>query len=90
MRRELTELYTLRVADFLRRIKPRILSESFPLQAECMVTDDPVPFDRRLEPGAVYRPIEQGDRWGQAWQSAWFHLTGGVQRPGPGGTWCST
>ena len=68
---------------FLERVKAltagrfqEIYPDSIELAAEYALTKEPVPFRDRLK--LEYRPIREGDRWGEAWDSAWFHLTGTV------------
>ena len=68
---------------FLNRVKAltagrfqEIYPDSIELDAEYALTKEPVPFRDRLK--LEYRPIREGDRWGEAWDSAWFHLTGTV------------
>lgn len=79
MRREMQVLQTKRIRTFLHRLKVRRMRlASMPLKAEIAVTDDPVPFAQRLDEPCHYRPIEAGEVWGTAWQSAWLHVTGQV------------
>jgi alpha-mannosidase len=69
-------LYFQRVKNLHTRLGPRLLPESIPLLAEHFVTDEPVPFESRLE--HAYAPIQEGESWGTSWQCAWFKLTGTV------------
>ena len=50
--------------------------DSIVLEAEYARTKEPVPFDERLK--LEYKPVREGDAWGEAWESGWFHLTGTV------------
>ena len=53
-----------------------IYPESVGLEAECAVSRDPVPFKDRLK--LHYQPVGEGEVWGHAWNSAWFHVTATV------------
>ena len=55
-----------------------IYPESVDLYAECAVSRDPVPFKDRLK--LHYFPIGEGEVWGRAWESAWFHVTAVVPK----------
>jgi alpha-mannosidase len=46
------------------------------LDAEFGWSKDPTPFSERLN--LDYKPIKEGEPWGQKWESAWFHLTSPV------------
>ena len=68
---------------FLDRVKAlaanhfqEIYPESVELKAEYARTGEPVPFLDRLK--LEYQPVREGEIWGQAWDSAWFHVTGTV------------
>ncbi len=77
MRRELQPLHLARVHEFMRRLENgRVFADRAPLSAVCRVTDEIVPFARRRADKAAFRPVAVGDKWGDAWQSAWFHVTG--------------
>ena len=53
-----------------------IYPDSIELTAEYACTKEPIPFLNRLE--LEYQPVREGEIWGEAWNSAWFHLTGTV------------
>ncbi len=72
MRQEEMKLYLDRCRRFWRRCEPDLFIESIPVRAEFARTAEPVPFDERLK--LEYKPIEIGEDWGEAWDSAWFHL----------------
>jgi len=68
---------------FLDRVKtlgtnhfPDMYPDSIELTAEYARTKEPVPFRDRLK--LEYEPVREGEIWGEAWDSAWFHLTGTV------------
>ena len=78
---------------FLDRVKAltagrfqEIYPDSIELAAEYALTKEPVPFRDRLK--LKYRPIREGDLWGEAWDSAWFHLTGTVPKSFAGKELC--
>ena len=67
------KLYLDRCQRFLRRCEPDLLSEAREIQAEFANSREPVRWADRLT--LQYKPIRTGDDWGEAWESAWFHLT---------------
>lgn len=76
IRREQEKLYTDRIGQFVERLGSMVIPESFELDAAYALTAEPVPFAERET--LTYRPIRQGDVWGQAWDSAWFVLRGQI------------
>lgn len=60
----------------IQRLKQAIYIPVASLSAEAWVTPEPVPFDRRKE--GQYHPIQPGEKWGDLWDCAWFHLQGTV------------
>ncbi len=69
--------YVERIHHWLERIKKQaILTATAPLQAQITVDSEPIPFKQRLT--RDYKTIVQGERWGNAWDSAWIHITGAV------------
>lgn len=79
MRRELIDLHLRHLREFIERLpKQAIYSDQAPVRAVCRVDDAIVPFARRRDRRGRYRPIQTGEVWGSAWQSAWFHITGRV------------
>ncbi len=67
------EHYLERARRFYNRLERHLFAEQLPLTAEFRHSVDPVPFAQRLD--GEYRPIREGERWGDKWESAWFHLT---------------
>ncbi len=65
-----------RIERFRNRISKFIIQDWTSLQAEYCWSENHVSFDQRHT--GVYRPIGEGDVWGEAWESAWFHLRGYV------------
>lgn len=69
-------LYKTKIKKFINRLGRIILSETIPLEATFAASKDPVPFPSRLE--LAYKPITEGEKWGDAWDSAWFELNGTI------------
>jgi alpha-mannosidase len=61
-----------RLRRLMDRMAARFTPQTISFQAECSRTEQPVSFEQRL--GLEYRPIGEGECWGQAWDSAWFRL----------------
>jgi alpha-mannosidase len=72
-----TEERLARVLD--QRLRPAVHARAVPLTAEVWhVPGEPVPVGQGL--AAPYEPARVGDRWGPAWTTSWFRLTGRVPR----------
>jgi alpha-mannosidase len=69
-------LYLTRTEKFMKRLSEKVLSETIELDATFGHSVEPVYFDKRLE--LEYKPIREGEKWGSAWESAWFSLKGTV------------
>jgi alpha-mannosidase len=66
-----------RLRRVLSRVERVVYSHRIPLDiAVWPVPDEPVPVAEAL--AADYSPARVGDRWGPAWSTAWFRLTGAV------------
>ena len=63
-----------RLTTSITYLKHQILGDFVRLGATCAVTPEPVPFAERL--ALDYRPVAEGDHWGDAWDCGWFHITG--------------
>ncbi|TCR15149.1 glycoside hydrolase family 38 C-terminal domain-containing protein [Streptomyces sp. BK205] len=73
--RDLTEQRLARVLD--ERIRPAVHARTVPLDvAVWSVTGEPVPVAEGL--AAPYRPARVGDRWGPAWSTSWFRVSGTI------------
>ena len=72
------EIYHARIGEFMRRLAREFVIESVSLTAELAVTPEPVPYARRRT--LKYRPIGEGQAWGQTWDCGWFHLQGKVPK----------
>jgi alpha-mannosidase len=72
MHKEIREQNVKRIEAFLGRIRAAVIQERVPFTARFSRSTEPVPFEERL--AREYAPIQQGDCWGEAWDSAWFNL----------------
>lgn len=73
------KLYYNRIKQAIERVELSIITDSVPLDVTWWNTGKPVEgtsFADRL--GGEYKPIKEGDTWGQRWDLAWFHITGTV------------
>lgn len=71
-------LYVRRAELMAERLQSRYIMESVPLTAEVAVLaahQRPVFADR---PTTGYRPVTEGETWGETWQTGWFRLSGTV------------
>lgn len=57
-------------------LAPAIYGARRPLDLAAFQCADPIPHAQAVR--ATYKPVEIGWRWGPAWSTAWFHLTGRV------------
>ena len=76
MHEKITTIYLNRLKALSTNHFPDMYPESVELKAEYALTKEPVPFRDRLK--LEYKPVCEGEIWGEAWDSAWFHLTGTV------------
>ena len=76
MNEKITQLYITRIDRFLDRIPRYIYKQSIPFTMEYRFCKDAVPFAERLD--GEYKPITEGGRWGEFWESAWFHLSADI------------
>jgi alpha-mannosidase len=65
-----------RIRRWFDRIQKHLVTDLRPFTAEFGHSAEPVPFADRL--GLDYRPIGEGDVWGEKWDSAWFRLRADV------------
>ncbi|MPY58009.1 alpha-mannosidase [Streptomyces spongiae] len=73
--REVSEQRLARVLN--ERIRPAVHARSVPLQVDLWnVPGEPVPVQDGLT--APYRPARVGDRWGPAWSTSWFRVSGTI------------
>jgi len=65
-----------RIKKFNKRVKKQILGDHVLLDVTHRHSVEPVYWDQRLD--GDYTPITEGTKWGDRWESAWFHLKGTV------------
>lgn len=73
------EILITRLRRWHERLEGALLRATVPLSAE--FTSGPPLEDTRFEvpgPAAAWRPITEGETWGQAWETGWFRLRGTV------------
>ncbi|MFE4633497.1 alpha-mannosidase [Streptomyces sp. NPDC056773] len=74
-KRHLTEQRLARVLD--ERIRPAVHARTVPLDIAIWdVPGEPVPVAEGL--AAPYEPVTLGHRWGPAWTTSWFRISGRV------------
>ena len=61
---------------FILELQNNFYTEKVPLRCEAAVSAGEVPFEERLT--LDYKKISPGDKWGEDWESAWFHVTGKI------------
>ncbi len=65
-----------RADAFFNRTAEYLFDEFISLKAEFCRSKDPVQYGDRLN--GEFRPAQEGTRWGESWDSAWFHVAGTV------------
>ena len=78
MHKEKIGLYEARINQFIKRIKNDIIIDTIPLQAEYSKTKEPVSFSAKNK--GKFKKISEGNKWGDAWECGWFHITGTVPK----------
>lgn len=58
----------------LNRIKDMIYAKTNDLNVEYGFSKEPVDFANRMN--LQYKTLEKGEKWGDLWDCAWFHITG--------------
>ena len=76
MKEKLEAIQLKRIDRLIERMGRAIVEDTLPFQAFFAWSKSPVPFSDRES--LDFRPIAEGDRWGKAWDSAWFHLSAQV------------
>ena len=78
MNKKETEVVLQRIENWYARLPDLIVFDKQNFHAEFGWSKDPTPFQDRME--LKYKKIEEGESWGEKWESAWFHLTGEVPK----------
>ena len=73
MDKNLFDIFKSRIEKLVENNFVDIYPESVALAAECGVSREPVPFKDRQQ--LRYYPVGEGEVWGRAWESAWFHVS---------------
>ena len=76
MTKKETQIILTRIEKWYARLQTLFISDDLILKAEFAWSKEPTPFSDRLN--LKYKPITEGEPWGQKWDSAWFHLTGSI------------
>ena len=84
MNKKETEVILDRIEKWYIRLPKLFISDQQKFTAEFGWSKEPTPFTDRLS--LDYKPIEEGDPWGQKWESAWFKLNGTVPESWSGKT----
>ena len=78
MNKKETEVIIQRIEKWFERLPALFIYDKQVLSAEFGWSKTPVPFGDRLT--LDYKPIMEGEEWGQKWESAWFHLHGEIPK----------
>ncbi len=76
MNKKETDLIIQRIEKWYGRLADLLIYDQRKFKAKFGWSKEPTRFDDRLS--LDYKPINEGDPWGQKWESAWFHLQGEV------------
>lgn len=71
-----TQILIDRIHRFYKRLGSMLLIETIPFNATFSWSKEAVPFEHRL--AGDFKPIKEGNPWGKAWESAWFHLQANI------------
>ena len=78
MNKKETVVILQRIENWYKRLPDLIVFDKQVFDAEFGWSKDPTPFANRME--LDFNNIEEGNRWGEKWESAWFHLKGTVPK----------
>ena len=78
MNKKETEVVLQRIENWYARLPDLIVFDKQNFNAEFGWSKEPTLFQDRME--LKYKKIEEGESWGEKWESAWFHLTGEVPK----------
>ena len=70
------ELTIGRINNFLQKLKKSYYGKRFSLKAECATSPEPVKFEKVKT--LDFHPIEEGEKWGDGFDCAWFKIKGKV------------
>ena len=72
MNKKETEILIARIEKWYAQLPNNFVYDKIPFQAKFGWSKEKVSFKDRLN--LEYKPIKEGDEWGNKWESAWFHL----------------
>ena len=78
MNQKLEKIFTERINKFENYVYNKILLNPIEFDVYYHKSQDPILFENRLD--VNYSPILKGDKWGEAWENAWFHLKGEIPK----------
>ncbi len=77
MNRSELEFAAQRFAVFAEQVlEPAVYPVTAPLEVGALQCSEPLSYAEAI--GRTYEPVEPGWRWGPAWATAWFRLTGRI------------
>ena len=84
MNKKETKIIIQRIESWYGRLPDLLIYDQRMFKAKFGWSKEPTAFDDRLS--LDYKPISEGDPWGEKWESAWFHLEGDVPKDWSGKT----
>ena len=84
MNKKETEVIIQRIEKWYGRLPGLFIYDQKKFQSRFGWSKNATKFDDRMS--LDYKPINEGDPWGQKWESAWFHLKGDVPKEWAGKT----
>ena len=76
MNKKEIEIIIQRIELWYKRLPDLLIFDQRVFDAQFGWSKDPTSFDDRLS--LDFKPISEGDPWGEKWESAWFHLRGKI------------
>ncbi|WP_457566343.1 alpha-mannosidase [Caldithrix abyssi] len=71
-------IYLNRIQNFLQRMESHFYPENVPLQLEYALVDRQKLLSIEQVKKLPFSSIRIGEKWGEAWQVAWFHVKGKI------------
>ena len=72
MNKKESEILIARIEKWYAKLPNYFIYNKLPFEAKFGWSKEKVSFKDRLN--LEYKPIKEGDEWGNKWESAWFHL----------------
>jgi len=76
MNKKETEIIIQRIELWYKRLPDLLIFDQRVFDAQFGWSKDPTSYDNRLS--LDFKPISEGEPWGEKWESAWFHLRGEI------------